>query len=74
MKEFSERFGVQVYLEPGEAAITGCAELVTTVLDVVHNEVDIAIVDASTEAHMLDHLIYRTSPRIDGPGPGPIRL
>ena len=39
------------------------AELVTTVLDVVHNEVDIAIVDASVEAHMLDHLIYGTSPR-----------
>ena len=43
-------------------AITACAELVTTVLDVVHNEVDIAVVDASLEAHMLDHLIYGTSP------------
>ena len=53
-----ERFGVQVYLEPGEACITSSAELVTTVLDVVHNEVDVAIVDASVEAHMPDHLIY----------------
>jgi carboxynorspermidine decarboxylase len=70
LKKFSEKFGVQVYLEPGEAAITRCAELVTTVLDVVHNEADIAIVDASTEAHMLDHLVYRTSPRIASPGPG----
>ena len=43
LKVFSEKFGVQVYLEPGEAAVTGCAELVTTVLDVVRNEVDIAI-------------------------------
>ncbi len=64
LKDFSETFGVQVYLEPGEAAITGCAELVTTVLDIVHNEVDIAIVDASIEAHMLDHLIYHTNPKI----------
>ena len=64
LKEFSDTFGVQVYLEPGEAAITGCAELVTTVLDVVHNEIDIAIVDASIEAHMLDHLIYHTHPNI----------
>ena len=55
---FADRFGVQVYLEPGEACITGSAELVTTVLDVVHNEVDVAIVDASVEAHMPDHLIY----------------
>jgi carboxynorspermidine decarboxylase len=61
LKTFGEKFGVQVYLEPGEAAITNCAELVTTVLDVVHNEIDIAIVDASVEAHMLDHLIYHTT-------------
>ncbi len=70
LKEFSLDLGVQVYLEPGEAAITGAAELVTTVLDVVHNKADIAIVDASTEAHMLDHLIYRTTARIVSPGSG----
>ncbi len=76
LKQFSARFGVQVYLEPGEAAITGCAELVTTVLDVVHNEIDVAILDASMEAHMLDHLIYKTSPKVASPGPGrhPIML
>ena len=74
LKNFSGRHGVQVYLEPGEAAITGCCELVTTVLDVVHNEVDIAIVDASVEAHLLDHLIYRTSPRVASPGPGTRRM
>lgn len=70
LKSFAERFGVQVYLEPGEAAITGSAELVTKVLDVVHNEMDIAIVDASTEAHMLDLLIYRTPAKIDSAGNG----
>ncbi len=76
LKQFSAQFGVQVYLEPGEAAITGCAELVTTVLDVVHNESDVAILDASLEAHMLDHLIYRTSPKVNSPTPGrhPIML
>ena len=66
----SERFGVQVYLEPGEACITSSAELVTTVLDVVRNEVDIAIVDASVEAHMPDHLIYATSPNVVSPAAG----
>lgn len=74
LKDFSERFGVQVYLEPGEAAVTCSAELVTTVLDVVHNEADIAIVDASVEAHLLDHLIYRTNPRLSYPGPGSHRM
>jgi carboxynorspermidine decarboxylase len=73
LKAFSEAFGVQVYLEPGEAVITGAAELVTTVLDVVHNEVDIAIVDASTEAHMLDLLVYRIPARLVSPAPGPHR-
>ncbi len=74
LKSFSERYGVQVYLEPGEAAVTCSTELVTTVLDVVHNEVDIAIVDASVEAHMLDHLIYRTNPGISSFGPGTHRI
>lgn len=73
LKKFSEQFKVQLYLEPGEAVITGCAQLVTTVLDVVRNKMDIAIVDASTEAHMLDHLIYRTSARIAHPPPGRFR-
>lgn len=71
LRDFASRHGVQVYLEPGEAAITHTAELVTTVLDVVQNEVPIAIVDASVEAHLLDHLIYRTQPQVAAPGPGP---
>lgn len=70
LKNFSAKYGVQVYLEPGEAAVTRSTELVTTVLDIVHNEVDIAIIDASVEAHMLDHLIYGTNPGISSPGPG----
>ena len=74
LRDFAERHGVQVYLEPGEAAITSSTELVTTVLDVVHNEIDIAIVDASVEAHLLDHLIYRTNPRLASPGTGPHRM
>lgn len=70
LRRLRDRFGVQVYLEPGEAAITSSAELVSTVLDVVHNEVDVAVVDASVEGHMPDHLIYATSPRLAAPAPG----
>lgn len=70
LADFSMTYGVQVYLEPGESAITGCAELVVTVVDLVHNDgMDIAIVDASVEAHMLDLLIYRLSARMDSSGP-----
>jgi len=64
LAEFSKAFNVQVYLEPGESAISGSAELVTSVVDLVHNEMDIAIVDASVEGHMLDLLIYRLSAKV----------
>ena len=56
---FSQRFGVQIYLEPGDAAVSHAGHLVTTVLDIVHNDVDVAIVDAGVEPHMLDLLVYR---------------
>ena len=62
---FSKQFDVQVYLEPGEAAITRSGYLVTQVLDIVHNQMDIAIVDAAVETHMLDLLIYRTDAKIE---------
>ena len=64
LKKFSDEFGVQVYLEPGEAAITQSCELVTSVLDIVQNEKNIAIVDSSIEAHALDLLIYQTPAKI----------
>jgi carboxynorspermidine decarboxylase len=64
LADFASEFNIEVYLEPGESAITGCAELVTSVVDLVHNEMDIAIVDASVEGHMLDLLIYRLCAKI----------
>jgi carboxynorspermidine decarboxylase len=73
LRAFSRRHGVQVYLEPGESAITQSAQLVTTVVDVVHNGADIAIVDASVEAHMLDLLIYRIPAKIDKTESGKFR-
>jgi len=73
IKEFGDRFQVQVYCEPGESVVTGSAELVTTVLDIVRNRIDIAIVDASTEAHMLDLLVYRQSAKVKEAGRGRYR-
>jgi len=70
LKQLAEDFGVQVYLEPGDTLVTGCTELVATVLDVVRNEREIAIVDSSLEAHMLDHLIYQTNPKLNAPAAG----
>ena len=70
LRKFADRFGIQVYLEPGEAVISDAAYLATTVVDIVHNELDVAIVDASTEAHMLDVLTYQLSARIERAGNG----
>ncbi|KAG1648837.1 Carboxynorspermidine/carboxyspermidine decarboxylase [Nymphon striatum] len=63
-----EKFGVQVYLEPGEAAITGTASLEVSVLDILENDKKLAIVDSSVEAHMLDLLIYRESGKMQTSG------
>ncbi|HET7411090.1 MAG TPA: carboxynorspermidine decarboxylase, partial [Pararhizobium sp.] len=70
LREFSDRYGVQVYLEPGEAAITMSTILEVTVLDTLFNGKNLAIVDSSIEAHMLDLLIYRESAKI-APDAGP---
>ena len=64
LKGFSQRYGVQVYLEPGEAAVTRSTTLEVTVLDTLFNGKHLAIVDSSIEAHMLDLLIYRQSAKL----------
>ncbi len=72
LKAFSQRYGVQVYLEPGEASITKSTTLETTVLDTLYNGKHLAIVDSSIEAHMLDLLIYRENAKVQ-PNSGPHR-
>jgi len=64
LKRFAADNDVQVYLEPGEAAITGAATLEVTVLDTLYNGKNLAIVDSSIEAHMLDLLIYREPAKV----------
>lgn len=59
LRRFAQDYGVQVYLEPGEAAVRHSTTLEVSVLDVGFNGKHLAVVDSSTEAHMLDLLIYR---------------
>jgi carboxynorspermidine decarboxylase len=68
LKRFAGENEVQVYLEPGEAAITNSTTLEVTVLDTLHNGKDLAIVDSSIEAHMLDLLIYRERAKMNESG------
>ncbi len=56
IREFSERYRVKVYLEPGEAAAIHSGVLVSEVLDVPANNTSIAILDTSATCHMPDTL------------------
>ncbi|HSK68948.1 MAG TPA: carboxynorspermidine decarboxylase [Candidatus Limnocylindria bacterium] len=71
VRGFREKYGVEVYLEPGEAIAYRAGYLMTTVLDIVHNGMDIAILDASASCHMPDvlEMPYRP-PLMDSGLPG----
>jgi carboxynorspermidine decarboxylase len=68
VRGFSQRHGVRVYLEPSEAIALNAGVLVASVLDIIHNEVSIAIVDTSASAHMPDVLEMPYRPDIVGAG------
>lgn len=71
VKHFKGKYGVEVYLEPGEAIAIGTGILVSEVLDIVHNGMDIAILDISATCHMPDVLEMPYRPAItDGFNPG----
>lgn len=67
IKEFKRRHPhLEVYLEPGEAIALNAGVLVASVVDIVRNEMDIAILDVSATAHMPDVLEEPYRPTILG--------
>jgi len=68
INEFKTRYPLQVYLEPGEAIALNAGVLVASVLDIIHNQMDIAILDTSAAAHMPDVLEMPYRPEIRGAG------
>lgn len=65
---FKNKYGVEVYLEPGEAVALNTGYLVSKVLDIVNNGMDIAILDTSAACHMPDVLEMPYRPNIIGAG------
>ncbi|GAA7778402.1 carboxynorspermidine decarboxylase [Helicobacter pylori] len=64
IKNFKERYhNIEVILEPGEAIGWQCGFLIASVIDIVQNDQEIAILDASFSAHMPDclEMPYRPS-------------
>lgn len=63
-----EKYHVEVYLEPGEAVVLNAGFLVSQVLEVVRNGMDIAILDTSAACHMPDVLEMPYRPPVQGSG------
>ena len=63
-----DTYGVQVYLEPGEAIALNTGYLVSTVLDTIENGMHLAILDTSAACHMPDVLEMPYRPNIIGAG------
>ena len=65
---FKEKYGVEIYLEPGEAIALNTGYLVAKVLDIVENDMKIGILDASAACHLPDVLEMPYRPNIIGAG------
>ena len=68
VRRLRETYGVEVYLEPGEAVVLNAGFLVTSVLETLHNGLDIAILDASAACHMPDVIEMPYRPPLRGAG------
>lgn len=69
LKEFKSRYPhLEIYLEPGEAVGWETGYLEATVLDIVDNGMQLAILDTSAECHMPDTLAMPYRAKIRGAG------
>lgn len=68
INRFQDKYQLEVVLEPGESMVSNVGFLVSTVLDIVHNGMNIAVLDTSATAHMPDVLEMPYRPEIMGAG------
>lgn len=68
IKRMQEKYGLEVFLEPGEAVALNAGYLVTEVLDITENDMPIAILDTSAACHMPDVLEMPYRPPLFGAG------
>ncbi len=68
IRRFKAKYGVEVYLEPGEAIALNAGYLTARVLDIVDNGMHIAILDASAACHMPDVIEMPYRPPLYGAG------
>ncbi len=72
IEDFRDRYDdIDVYLEPGEAVVLNGGVFIASVVDLIHNGMDIAILDCSAETHLPDVLAMPYRPHIvDAGEPG----
>lgn len=68
IRRMQEKYGLEVFLEPGEAFALNAGYLVTEILDITHNDMPIAILDTSAACHMPDVLEMPYRPPLFGSG------
>jgi carboxyaminopropylagmatine decarboxylase len=68
INDFRKKYDLEIYLEPGEAVVLNAGYLVASVLDIVENDISIAILDTSAASHMPDVLEGPYHPEIIGAG------
>jgi carboxynorspermidine decarboxylase len=68
INRFQDKYQLQVVLEPGESLVSNVGVLVSSVLDIVDNEIKIAILDTSASAHMPDVLEMPYRPDVENSG------
>ncbi len=68
IRHLQNTYEVDVYLEPGEAVVLNAGELVTSVVSIVNNGMEIAILDTSAACHMPDVLEMPYRPPLKGSG------
>lgn len=68
IKRMQDKYGLKVYLEPGEAVALNAGYLVASVLELHKNGIDIAILDTSATCHMPDVLEMPYRPPVFGSG------
>lgn len=63
-----DKHNLQIYLEPGETVALNAGFLVSEVMDIISNGIDIAILDTSAACHMPDVLEMPYRPEVIGAG------
>ena len=68
IRRMQEKYGLEVFLEPGEAFALNAGYLVTEILDITRNDMPIAFLDTSAACHMPDVLEMPYRPPLFGSG------